>query len=88
MEHANSLIYSKTSDSIGASVILSPTHDFIKTNLTHDSTENFQLDPDQPKTIHFDVMATEDAVPGIYKILVGVQTTDVAVGKFITVTIE
>lgn len=88
-EHANVLVYPRTSsDPVGASVILSTTHDFLKTNLAHGSTKEFQLDSDLPQTIHFDVMATEDAVPGTYKILVGVQTSDVAVGKFVTVIIQ
>ncbi len=88
MGHVPILVYPKTNDSIGASVILSPTHDFLKTKLTHNSTKNFQLDSDEPKTIHVDIMAKDDAVSGTYKILVGVQTSDVAVSKFVTVTIE
>ena len=88
MDHVPVLVYSKTNDSIGASVILSPSHDFLKTKLTHDSTETFQLDSGETKTIHVDIMATDDAVPGTYKILVGVQTSDIAVSKYVTVTIE
>ncbi|MHA7734342.1 Vgb family protein [Nitrosopumilus sp. S6] len=88
MDHVPVLVYPKTSNSIGASVILSSTHDFLKTKLTHNSSETFQLDSNEPQTIHVDIMATDDAVSGTYKILVGVQTSDVAIGKFITVTIE
>ena len=88
MEHVPVLVYPKTNDSLGASVILSSSHDFLKTKLTHDSTETFQLDSDEPETIHVDIMATDDAVAGTYKILVGVQTSDVAVSKYVTVTIE
>lgn len=88
MDHLPVLVYPKTSDSIGASVILSPSHDFLKTKLTHDSTETFQLDSGETETIHVDIMATDDAVAGTYKILVGVQTSDVAVSKYVTVTIE
>ncbi|AJM92115.1 virginiamycin B lyase family protein [Nitrosopumilus piranensis] len=88
VEHVTALVYPKTTASIGASVILAPTHDFIKTVLTHDSTETFQLNSNGSQTIHFDIIATDGAVSGTYKILVGVQTSDVAIGKFITVTIE
>jgi len=38
--------------------------------------------------IHTRISASEDAVPGTYKILLGAQSSDVAVSKYVTVTIE
>ena len=87
-DHVPILVYPQTNDSMGASVILSSSHDFLKTKLTHDSTETFQLDSGEPETIHVDIMATDDAVPGTYNVLIGVQTSDVAISKYVTVTIE
>ncbi len=90
-------------DPMGVSLVLSPTHDFIDVELTHDSPSVFQLgntdngddnytddiyDDNTTRTITTDISASEDAPPGTYKVLIGLQTTDVAIGKFVTVTIE
>ena len=52
------------------------------------SPETFQLDFDAPRPIHTTISASEDAVPGTYKVLLGAQSPDIAISKFVTVTIE
>ncbi len=71
-----------------SSFILSTTHEFLNVNLVDDSSEIFQLDSDAPRSIHTTISASEDAIPGTYKILLGVQLPDIAIGKYVTVTIE
>ncbi len=70
------------------SLILSTTHEFLNIDIVNDSPEIFQLDFDSPRFIHTNISASNDAVPGTYKILLGVQSSDVAISKFVTVTIE
>ncbi len=88
-QHLNFVVSSKSQeDLMGVSLILSPTHDFLNVDLEHDSPKTFQLDYDAPRPIHTNISASDNAVPGTYKILLGVQSSDVAISKFITVTIE
>ena len=75
-------------DLLGISLILSSTHDFLNIDLTDNSPESFQLDSDAPRPITVVIHSSDDAEPGVYKILVGAQASDVAISKFITVTIE
>ena len=87
--HLNFIVSSKSSDAVlGNSLILSSSHDFLNVEVSHDSSESFQLIPGTPHPIHTNISASEDAVSGTYKILVGAQSSDIAIGKFITVTIE
>ena len=87
-KHFNLIISPESENNIGVSLISTTTHDFLDVSLTHDTPETFQLDKDSPRPIHTNISAAEDAMPGTYKILLGGQTSDVAVSKFITVTIE
>ena len=73
---------------LGLSSIVSTTHDFLNVNFIHDSVETFQLEYDEPVPLHVDVSASDDALPGTYKILLGVESDDVAISKFLTVIIE
>ena len=75
-------------DLLGVSLVLSSDDDLFQIDLDHDTPEDFQLDNDTPMPIHTTISASENAVPGTYKILLGGQTTNVAIGKFVTVTIE
>ncbi len=87
--HFNFVISPKSqTDLSDVSLILSATHEFLDVELTHDTPKIFQLDFDAPRPIHTAISASEDATPGVYKILLGAQTSDVAISKFITVTIE
>ena len=70
------------------SLILSSTHDFLNVDLIDNSPQTFQLDSDAPRPISTTIHASEDAMPGTYKILLGVQLSDVAISKYVTVTIE
>ena len=52
------------------------------------SPQTFQLDADAPRLISATISASDDAMPGTYKVLFGAQLPDVAVSKYVTVTIE
>ena len=45
-------------------------------------------DSDAPRPITFTLSASEDALPGEFKILLGANTEDVSISKFLTVVIE
>jgi len=85
-QHFNFIVYPKSQKDLSVSLILSPTHEFLNVNLD-DSPETFQLDSDAPRPIQTNISASEDAVPGTYKILFGAQSPDIAISKFVTVTI-
>ncbi len=70
------------------SLILSTTREFLNIDLSSDASETFQLGSDGPRPIHTTITASESAVPGTYKVLLGAQSPDVAISKFVTVTIE
>jgi len=57
-------------------------------SLVNDIPETFQLDFDTPLQILATITASEDAIPGTYKVLLGAQSPDIAISKFVTVTIE
>jgi virginiamycin B lyase len=70
------------------SSIVSTTHDFLTVDFIHGSVETFELDSDGPVPVHVDISASDDALPGTYKILLGAESDDVAISKFLTVIIE
>ena len=73
---------------LNISLVLSTTHEFLNVNLVDNSPSSFQLDFDTPRPIHTTISASEDAIPGTYKILLGAQSPDVVISKYVTVTIE
>jgi virginiamycin B lyase len=75
-------------DMLNVSLILSTTHEFLKIDLVNDIPGTFQLDFDAPQPILATITASEDATPGTYKVLLGAQSPDIAISKFVTVTIE
>ena len=75
-------------ENLELSSIVSTTHDFLTVNFIHDSVETFELDSDNPIPVHVDISASDDALSGTYKILLGVQSDDVTISKFLTVIIE
>jgi len=88
-QHLNFIVSPKSQkDMFGVSLILSTTHEFLTVDLTDNSPEIFQLDFDAPRPIHTNISASEDAKSGTYKILLGAQSPDIAISKFVTVTIE
>ena len=70
------------------SLILSSTHDFMKIVSLDNHPESFQLDSDAPRPISIMIEISENAVPGTYKVLLGAQLSDIAISKYVTVTIE
>ena len=68
------------------SLVVSSTHDFIDVKTNYPKT--FQLDSDGPRPIDTTVSVGENAEPGTYKILLGAQTDNVSVSKYLTLTIE
>jgi len=78
----------KTSNSddntINASVNSSSASTFSDLIITHEN--NFSLS-DNGNTITVEIMASEHALSGTHKVLLGAYTADIAVSQFITVTI-
>lgn len=70
------------------SLILSDTHEFLNVASNSNLSQKFQLDFDAPMPILATISASEDAVPGTYKVLLGAHTNEVSVSKFLTVIIE
>ena len=88
-QHFNFVASSQSQkDLMNVSLILSPTHDFLNVELGDDTLQEFQLDSDSSIPVSTTISASEDAISGTYKILLGAQSSDIAVSKFITVTIE
>ena len=75
-------------DLLELSSVISTTHDFLTVELIHDSVETFELNSDNPVTIHVEILSSDDALPGTYKILLGAESSDITIGKFLTVIIE
>ena len=75
-------------DLMGVSLVLASTHDFLDVELVDDYPEQFQLDTDAPRPISISLSTSDDAVSGTYKVLVGAQLSDIAISKYVTVTIE
>ena len=88
-------------DLLDVSLIASSTHDFLDVSIVDasgvslssspntsliDSGEILQLTADIPAQIFVIVAASEDALSGTYKILLGAQSSDIAVSKYLTVT--
>ena len=68
-------------------LVMSSTRDFLSVN-TADSATVFKLNSDSTQLISTTIHASEDAIPGTYKVLLGVQLPEVAISKYVTVTIE
>ena len=75
-------------DLLDVSLILSSTHGFLNVELIDDYPESFQLDSDAPRPISVLIYTSTDVIPGTYKILLGAQLPDIAISKYVTVTIE
>ena len=88
MKHFNFIISPKVEKDMEISLVLSSTHDFLNVELSDMHPKTILFDLDSSKPIHTNISASEDAVPGTYKVLVGAQSPEIAVSKFVTVTIE
>ncbi len=87
-KHFNFIVNPLSENNLGLTLILSPVNAFLSVQLDHGSTDVFRLDSDAPVPIHANITASEDAPSGTYKILLGGQSSDVAISKYVTVTIE
>jgi len=70
------------------SLILSDTHEFLNVNTDPQTPRTFQLDFDAPRPITAQITASNDAIIGTYKVLLGAQTDEVSISKFVTIIIE
>ena len=70
------------------SLVMSSTRDFLSVNTVDSFTPAFKLNSDSTQLISTTLHASEDAIPGTYKVLLGVQLSEVAISKYVTVTIE
>ncbi len=77
-----------SSDLSDVSLILNTPSEFLSAVSDSGVPQNFQLDSDAPRPITFTLSASEDALPGEFKILLGANTEDVSISKFLTVIIE
>ena len=64
-------------------MLTSTASDFLE--IVSDSPKTFQL---ELESIDVTVSASAKSVPGVYKVLLGVQTEDVSISKFVTIVIE
>lgn len=77
-----------SSDLSDVSLILNTPSEFLSIVSDSSVPKNFQLDSDAPRPIPFTLSASEDALPGEFKILLGANTKDVSISKFLTIVIE
>ena len=77
-----------SSDLSDVSLILNTPSEFLSIVSDSGVPKNFQLDSDAPRPITLTLSASEDAPLGEFKILLGANTKDVSISKFLTVVIE
>jgi len=70
------------------SIISSNTADFSDILVEHNAQDTFMSDSDTTKTVQISISASKNALPDVHKVLVGAQTDDLVVSKFVTVIIE
>lgn len=80
-----SFTISPQQDLSDVSLILSDPHNFL--NIASSVSVPFQLNFDTSKPVEVTISASDDAIPGKYKVLLGAQIEDVSISKFVTVTI-
>lgn len=56
-------------------------------NVNPDTPDIFSLDFDGPRVVSTELALNKDAIPGTYKVLLGAETSEVSIGKFVTVQI-
>jgi virginiamycin B lyase len=70
------------------SIISSDTAEFSDLIVENNAPDTFQLDFDTPRTVQVSISASDNALPDVHKVLIGAQTDDLVVSKFVTVIIE
>ena len=71
-------------------LVASTTHDFLTANVLDNSADLVAILDDPSDTIMIPTLisASDDALPGTYKILLGTQYGDITISKYLTVIIE
>ena len=77
-------------DNLDLFLVASGTHDFLTVNVLDNFADLVAIIDDPAETIVIPTMisASDDALPGTYKILLGAESSDVTISKFLTVIIE
>ena len=70
------------------SLVLADSSEYLDLEIDETAVQPFQLDFDAPRPISVQLSATEDAVSGTYKILLGASTDEVSISKFLSVKIQ
>lgn len=70
------------------SLILSDSSDFLDVQTNNSPLEIFLRDSDSFESINVTVYAYDELIPGEYKVLLGAETEQVSVSKFVTVIVE
>ena len=70
------------------SIISSNTAEFSDLIVENNAPNTFQLDSDNTRTVQVSISANDNALPDVHKVLIGAQTDDLVVSKFVTVIIE
>lgn len=70
------------------SIVSSNTADFSDLIVEHNEQDTFMPDSEKPTTVQVLISASKNALPDVHKVLIGAQTDDLAVSKFVTVIIE
>ena len=87
-KHLSFTIFPKSQkDILDISLVLSSAHKSLNVTLANDASKTLQLDS-APKSFLTTISASDTAIPGTYKVLLGAQSPDVAISKFVTVTIK
>jgi len=82
------VVLPQTSDDLSnVSINLSSTPEFLTIVSDPSIPQNFQLDYDAPRPIITTISVSDDAIPGEYKILLGANTDNVSISKFLTLVI-
>ena len=70
------------------SIISSNTAEFSDLIVEHNALDISKPDSNTPRTVQVSISASKNALPDVHKVLIGVQTDDLVVSKFVTVIIE
>ena len=70
------------------SIISSDTAEFSDLIVEHNAPDTFMSDSNTPIIVQVTISASDNALPDVHKVLIGAQTDDLVVSKFVTVIIE
>jgi len=81
-------IMPNSSNTPNISIISSDTAEFSDLIVEHNAPDAFKPDSDTPRIVQVSISASDNALPDVHKVLIGAQTDDLVVSKFVTVIIE